>query len=142
VDIELEDLNDFRFYKLKIQWRRKCTCGGLLKMFRHNSTITEHCFKTDCGKDYPITRICSYCDRKHDFEDGTCDKCENKVINLTTMSVTIEECSKAIKKINRQYKQGLLNESDWKSALHINQEEKDKCLKSLEKLKSEIGIYP
>ena len=143
MEIELEDLNDFRFYKLKINWRRKCSkCNGMLHMFRHNGTITEYCSHTDCRTDHIIVRECTYCGKKHDFEDNTCDKCENKVINLTTLSVSIDECNKAIKKINRQYKNGLLLEVDWKTALNINQEEKERCQKSLEKLKSEIGIYP
>lgn len=138
--IELEDLNDFRFYALKIKWKRRCTCGGHLKMFRDKGTIFEICPQPDCRKIYDITRECSYCERKHEFEDITCDTCEKKVINITTAKVTIEECSKAIKKINRAYKNGLLEERDWRDALNINQEEKDLCIKSLDKLKKEIGI--
>ena len=109
-------------------------------MFRDKGTILERCPHPDCNKTYDIFRECSYCGRKHEFEDITCDTCENKVINITTAKVTIEECSKAIKKINRAYKNGLLEEKDWKDALNINQEEKDLCQKSLEKLKKEIGI--
>jgi hypothetical protein len=140
LDIELEDLNDYRFYKLAILPQTKCDgCGGMLWLYRDKGTILRRCMHTDCLKVHEITRQCTYCGKKHDFEDTTCDKCENKVINLTTMKVTIEECDKAIKKINRQYKNGLLEEQDWKGALKLNQEEKAKCEKNLKGLMEKIG---
>lgn len=142
MSVELEDLNNFRFYKLKVDPHDKCDkCGGMLWLFRHDGSIYKRCRHTDCLAVFEIIRHCSYCGKKHDFEDVTCDRCESKVINLTTLSVTIDECDKALKKINRAFKKGVMTEEEWKNARKYNIEEQEKCRINLEKLKSEIGIF-
>ena len=57
------------------------------------------------------------------FEDLTCDNCEKHVIDITTWNVSIEECNKALKKINRAFKK----------ALKIQNDERNSCEKALEK---------
>jgi len=140
VVVELEDLNEYRFYKLRIDINQRCeSCGGHLWLYRDKGTIFKKCMHTDCLRVHDIIRRCTYCGTEHEFEDLTCDNCEGIVINITTMSVTIDECNKAIKKINRQFKNGLLTEKEWQTSLQINKEEKIRCSKELIKIRETIG---
>lgn len=154
MDIELEDLNDYRFYKLKIDSSERCEgyvanvydtkdklprkCGGMLWLYRHNGTIYKRCRHPDCLKIHEIKKKCSHCGKEHDFEDITCDRCERFVINLTTYKVTIEECGKAIQKINRAFKNNRLSEQDWKIALKVNTEEMERCQENLQGIKTTL----
>ena len=116
-------------------------CGGLLWLHMKNGGgINQWCKHVGCGKEYEVVRECTYCGEKHDFEDLTCDNCEKIVIDYTTWKVTIDECGKAIKKINRQYKLDLLKEEDWISSTKLNQKEIEECQKSIRQLE-ETGIY-
>jgi len=138
--VELEELNDYRFYKLKPVWLKWCECGGLLWLHMKNGGgINQGCKHVGCGREYEVARECTYCGTKHDFDDVTCDNCEQTVIDYTTWKVAIDECGKAIKKINRQYKLGVLSEGDWISSTEINQREIKECQKSLRQLE-ETGI--
>lgn len=138
--VELEDLNDYRFYKLRIDTTQRCEgCGGYLWLYRDKGTIFKKCAHTDCLRVHNIIRRCTYCGTEHEFEDMTCDNCEAVVINLTTAAVTIEECNKAIKKINRKFKAGLLTESEWEISLQLNREEKVRCQEELTKIREKIG---
>jgi hypothetical protein len=130
--LELEDINEYRFYKLKPIWRERCECGGMLWLHMIDSSVNQICRHVGCFKQYEISRRCNVCNSTYDFLDVTCDKCEPTVINLATWKTTIEECLKAIKKVNRAFKIGKLTESEWKEAIRYNQEEKERCQKSLE----------
>ena len=135
MDIELEELNNYRFYHLNIIPENRCKkCNGLLWLFRDKGTLFRRCRHVDCLSVYDITRKCSYCHREYPFEDITCDKCEKVVVDITTQVVSIEEADKAVKKINSAYKKGVLTEKEWKASLHFNTEEKQKCVKTLEKI--------
>ena len=139
--VELEVLNEYRFYRLQPIWLKQCKCGGLLWLHMKNGGgINQWCKHVGCGKEYEVVRECTYCGEKHDFEDLTCDNCEKIVIDYTTWKVTIDECGKAIKKINRQYKLDLLKEEDWISSTKLNQKEIEECQKSIRQLE-ETGIY-
>ena len=150
--VELEELNEFRFYKLEPQFPKRCTadvsniyakvrdessyrkCGGLLCLHMKDMSVNMKCKHVGCGIEYEIPRICNSCGREHLFEDITCDTCEPKVIDIATLKVSIAEANKAIKKINRAFKQNLIDEKEWKAALQINQDEVIKCEKRLEDL--------
>ena len=67
------------------------------------------------------------------FEDLTCDSCEPHVIDITTWNVSIEECNKALKKINRAFKKDLITEKEWKISLKIQTDERNKCERELKK---------
>jgi DNA repair exonuclease SbcCD ATPase subunit len=154
VDIELEDLNDYRFYKLEIDSSQRCDgyvanvydtkdklprkCNGMLWLYRHNGTIYKRCRHTDCLKVHEIKKKCSHCGTEHDFEDITCDKCESDVIHLASYKVNIDESEKAIKKINRAYKVGKISEEDWKSAIKLNKQEIENCQKGLQEIKTTL----
>jgi hypothetical protein len=151
--VELEQLTEHRFYTLEPQFPERCdnkvdniyyqvdstqplskTCGGLLWMNMVDMSVNMICKHVGCHTQYEITRVCSSCGRAHLFEDITCDTCEPIVINIATWKVSIDECRKAIKKINRAFKKNLILEAEWKSALKIQNDELVKCEKELDKL--------
>jgi len=149
--VELEQLNEYRFYKLEPQFPERChaeveniyskviktatptkTCGGLLSLQMKDLSVNMLC--KVCRATYDISRICNSCGREHLFEDITCDTCEPIVINITTWKVSIDECNKAIKKINRAFKQNIIPESEWRTSIKIQRDELTKCEKELEKI--------
>jgi hypothetical protein len=151
--VELEELNQYRFYKLEPKFPSRCVnvveniyarvdpdvyeaidCNGLLRLHMVDGSVNMRCPRNGCNKQYEIPRVCTSCGRETTFEDITCDTCEPVVINITTWNTSIQECNKAIKKINRAFKQNLIDEKEWKSALKIQNDERDKCEKELEKL--------
>ena len=152
--MELESLNEYRFYKLEPKFPDRCSniveniyykvhpnsehptriCGGHLKLRMIESSIIMRCPNPGCFTEVEIPRVCNACGRETLFDDITCDTCEPVVINITTWNVSIEECHKAIKKINRAFKQNLIPEDEWKTAIKIQTEEIGKCEKSLAKL--------
>lgn len=150
--VELEELNQNRFYKLEPKFPSRCTglvsdiyaeltgnhlqrsCNGLLVTHMIDGSINMRCPHVDCGKQYDIPRVCTACKKEYLFEDITCDNCEPVVINITTWKVSIEECEKAIKKINRLFKQDLIPESEWKNSIKIQEDEMNKCQRNLEKI--------
>ena len=150
--VEIEDLTQFRFYKLKPQWQKKCIniiyedeigqkfCNGYLWMFRTNGSIKLRCNHVDCRSEYLIPRICSNCNAEYKFDSLTCDNCEPLVIQTAQYHLRIEESVKHVKKINKHYRAGDINEKDWKNALELNRIEEDSCIKRLEKLKEENPI--
>lgn len=158
--VDLEVISENRFYKLVPLYQQRCTnqvediyekvdsehrlptkmCNGVLWLNMKDGSINLRCKHPDCRLEYEIPRVCSYCDKKHLFEDTTCDNCEPIVINIATWKVSIDECDKAIKKINRAYKQDLISEKEWKTVRKINEEEREKCLKNLAKVEKDLGL--
>lgn len=138
--VELEDTNQFRFYKLKPLWRQRCVpeCNGLLHMHMKNSSINLICMHTDCFREFEVKKYCTYCGKEHLFEDLTCDNCEPIVINITSWKVSIEECEKAEKKLNRAYKNNMISEEEWKNAKKFNIDERERCQKELKKVDESI----
>ena len=135
--VELEQLVEHRFYRLKAVWENSCPkCNSLLKLHMIHNSINLICLS--CRTQVEVPRVCTYCGKSHLYDDLTCDECEKIVINITVFVVTIDECEKAIKKINRQYKVGKLSEIQWETALALNKEERDRCQKELEKIKESI----
>lgn len=150
--VELEELTEFRFYKLEPQYQQRCTnlvsdiyaeqagnnlereCGGLLWLNMKASSVVLKCKHVGCFAEYDIPRICNSCGLVTEFNDVTCNNCEPIVINIATWKVSIAEGEKAIKKINRAFKQNLIPEDEWRNAIKIQSEEIEKCQKSLEKL--------
>ena len=90
--------------------------------------LCKHCRAT-----YDIPRVCNHCHRAHLFEDITCDTCEQVVIDIATLNISIAEANKAIKKVNRAFKQNLIEEKEWRTVLAINQDEVKRCEKLLAK---------
>jgi len=152
--VELEELNQYRFYKLEPKFPSRCDnnveniysklypedksppllpCNGLLNLHMVDGSVNMICPHVGCNKQYDISRVCSACGREHLFEDLTCDNCEPIVINITSWKVSIEECQKAIKKINRAFKQNLIPEAEWKNSIKIQQDELLRCEKELDK---------
>jgi len=148
MQVEYEQLNQYRFYKLEPIFQERCTnfvddmynkdtqrlCGGSLWLNMKAGSVNLRCKHSDCFKEYDIIRVCSACGRQHIFEDITCDTCEPHVINITTWKVSIEECNKAIKKINRAFKQDLIKEEEWEISLKIQTDERAKCELELKKV--------
>jgi len=148
VMVELEQLNEFRFYKLEVHAQDRCTnfveniydsehqrvCNGTLWLNMKAGSVNLRCKHNDCRAEYEMTRICNSCGKQHVFEDTTCDTCEPQVINITTWHVSIAEGHKAIKKINRAFKQDLIPEDEWRSAIKIQTDEIEKCEKSLDRI--------
>lgn len=132
--VELEELHQYRFYHLYPVWKPKCECGGMLWLHMTNGSVNQKCKHVGCYKEYEIPRVCTECGTNHMFEDITCDNCEPKVINIATWKVSIDEGEKAIKKINRAFKNGKISESDWKAAIKLNEEEIQRCQKSLQEI--------
>lgn len=151
--VELEELNQYRFYTLEPQFPSRCDnlveniymklfknttgcrpCGGLLNLHMTDGSINMRCPHVGCHKQYEIPRVCSSCGLATTFEDVTCDTCEPRVIDIATWNISIAECQKAIKKINRAFKQDIIKEDEWKSAIHINQSEIVRCEKLLEEI--------
>jgi hypothetical protein len=151
--VELEQLNQYRFYTLEPKFPSRCdntvdniyskvhqaspptqTCGGLLNLHMTDGSVNMRCPHVGCFKQYEIPRICSACGKETTFEDITCDICEPRVINIATWNISIAEANKAIKKVNRAFKQNLIDEKEWKTVLHINQDEIQRCEKLLEKV--------
>ena len=150
--VELEELNQYRFYTLEPLLENKCTnmvdniynrvdssqpklkpCNGMLWLHMKDGSVNLICKRLSCSKQQDIIRACTSCGREHMFEDLTCDNCEKHVIDITTWNVSIEECNKALKKINRAFKKDLISEAEWKSALKIQNDERNSCEKELEK---------
>ncbi len=148
--VELEQLTEYRFYKLIPEYKNKCDniveniyhrvnpsnaekkfCYQLLKLHMIEDSINLIC--PSCHKQYDIKRICNICETSTTFDDVTCDVCEPKVIDIATWRIGIEEAGKAIKKINRAFKNDLINEVDWKTALELNRDELIRCEKNLER---------
>lgn len=145
--VELEDLTPFRFYKLRPIWKQRCTksiynklCNGLLWMYRTNGLIKLRCNHVGCLSQYDVRRFCSNCDREYKFDDLTCSNCEPLVIECATYYLTEEEALKSIKKLNKHYKVGDLNQEDWENAVKLNKLERETCSRKLEKLKQENPI--
>ncbi len=148
--VELEQLNQYRFYTLEPKFLSKCTniveniyerktggtrtCNSLLNLNMIDGSVNMRCPQLDCQKQYDIPRVCTACGREHLFDDLTCDTCEPVVINITTWKVSVEECKKAIKKINRAFKQDIIKDAEWKISIRIQEEEMNRCLASLEKI--------
>ena len=150
--VELEDLNQYRFYTLEPILENKCNnmvpniynrvdssqpkqipCNSILWLHMKDGSVNLMCKRLSCSKQYDITRACTACGREHMFEDLTCDSCEPHVIDITTWNVSIEECNKALKKINRAFKKDLITESEWKISLKIQTDERNKCERELKK---------
>jgi hypothetical protein len=150
--MELEDLNQYRFYSLEPILENRCTntldniyhkvdkskpqtrkCNGILWLHMKEGTVNQICRAHNCNNEYDIIRACTSCGKQHMFEDITCDNCEPHVIDITTWNVSIEECNKAIKKINRAFKKDVIKEAEWKAGLKIQTDERTSCEKALEK---------
>lgn len=149
--VELEQLTEFRFYKLKPQWQKRCTtvfetnygstiCNGFLWMFRTQGSIKLRCNHVGCTTEYLVPKFCSNCDREYKFDDLTCDNCEPIVRQLAQYYITIEESGKSIKKINKHYKAGDMSEKDWKNALELNKTENESCSRRLKELKEKHPV--
>ena len=149
--VELEILNEYRFYKLEAIFPQRCTyiienvyckvdidvyetrtCGGLLNLNMKEHSINMRCPHVDCYTEYEITRKCNVCGLETLFEDTTCDNCEPRVIDIATWKVSIAEANKAIKKVNRVFKKDLIKEKEWKAVLQINQDDIVRCERLLE----------
>lgn len=160
---DLEALNENRFYRLIPNWQQRCTnlvddiydleehsdtgflrskkpCNGLLWMNIKNSSINLKCRHVECGAEYEVFRNCNFCGKKHYFDDVTCDNCEPVVINITTWRVSIDEGTKAIKKVNRAFKQGLIDEKEWKNVIGLQKDEIERCQKNLEKVEKDLNL--
>jgi len=150
--VELEQLNEYRFYSLKPVFNNKCTktvdniynrvdpsqpktktCNSLLWLHMKDASVNLVCTNNTCRSEYDIVRVCTTCNKEHMFEDVTCDNCEKHVIDITTWNVSIEECTKAIKKINRAFKKDIIKEEEWKTALKIQTDELESCERALKK---------
>ena len=148
--VELEQLNEFRFYKLEPQFPERChaeveniyskviktatptkICGGLLVLQMKDLSVNMLC--KGCRATYDIPRVCNTCNREHLFEDITCDTCEQVVIDIATLRISIAEANKAIKKVNRAFKQDLIKEKEWRAVLELNKSEVERCEKLLAK---------
>ena len=150
--VELEILNEYRFYKLEARFPQKCInyvddiyskftagdtilrmCGGFLRLHMVDNSINMICPHVGCNTQYDIIRVCNVCGLETTFEDVTCDTCEPRVINIATWQVSIQEALKTIKKVNRAFKKDLIDEKEWKSVLQINTDEIKICEENLEK---------
>ena len=156
--VELEDIAQFRFYKLECVFVKRCFrqveniytktrgdkveshqyCNGLLNLHMIDSSINLIC--PHCRAQYDIIRICNKCGKHHMFEDMTCDNCEPIVINITTWKVSIEEANKTIKKVNRAFKKGVIDEAEWKNVLNIQKDEIKVCQENLEKVEKNLNL--
>tara|TARA_R110000796_G_scaffold14059_1_gene46172 strand:+ start:158 stop:364 length:207 start_codon:yes stop_codon:yes gene_type:complete len=67
----------------------------------------------------------------YNFEDFICDRCEPEVIRIAELNMSVINADKALKKINRAYKAGKINEADWKSGVKLYKEDKERCEKQL-----------
>jgi hypothetical protein len=65
------------------------------------------------------------------FEDIVCDNCEKEVVRQAELHMTIMNSEKALKKLNRAYRAGKINEADWKSGVLLYKETKERCEKEL-----------
>jgi hypothetical protein len=65
------------------------------------------------------------------FDQIACDNCEPEVIKIAEIHMTIINSDKAIKKINRAYKSGKINEKDWKEGIKMYKEDKERCEKQI-----------
>lgn len=151
--VELEDLTVNRFYKLIPTWPTRCInsvddiytknkreCNGLLWLHMKDASINLRCRHVGCGKQYEVFRFCNFCDKKHYFDDTTCDNCEPIVINITTWKVSVDEANKAIKKVNRAFKQGVIDEKEWRNVINIQKDEIAKCQQNLERIEKKLGL--
>lgn len=161
--VELEELTENRFYKLIPLWPQRChnlvddiydleppnvesyerkkrVCNGLLWLHMKDASINLICKHVDCREQYEVFRFCDFCGKKHYFEDTTCDNCEPIVINVTTWKISIDEANKAIKKINRAFKQGVIDEKEWRNVLNIQKDEIAKCQQNLERIEKKLGL--
>jgi hypothetical protein len=129
--VELEFLNDFRDYKLKLKYRPNCKCGSSLNLHMTNGSVNQICTDNWCRKQYNIRRECTKCELEYSFEDIVCDRCETEVIRQAELHMTILNSEKALKKLNRSYKAGKINEEDWKSGIALYKEAKERCEKQL-----------
>ena len=129
--VELEFINDFRDYKLNIKYKSNCKCGSTLTLHMINGSVNQICNDNHCRKQYDIRRQCSKCKSEYCFEDIVCDKCEPEVIKQAELHMTIINSEKALKKLNRSYKAGKINEADWKSGVKLYKETKERCEKQL-----------
>tara|TARA_R100000900_G_scaffold141963_1_gene123389 strand:- start:3343 stop:3735 length:393 start_codon:yes stop_codon:yes gene_type:complete len=129
--VELEFINDFRDYKLNIKYKSNCECGSTLNLHMINGSVNQICNDNHCRKQYDIRRQCSKCKLEYCFEDIVCDKCEPEVIKQAELHMTIINSEKALKKLNRSYKAGKINEADWKSGVKLYKETKERCEKQL-----------
>lgn len=129
--VELEILNDFRDYKLVLKYNNKCKCGGALNLHMINNSVNQICNDNWCRKQYKIKRQCTKCKSDYLFEDITCDRCEPEVIRQAELHMEIMNSEKALKKLNRAYKAGKINEADWKSGIKLYKETKEKCEEQL-----------
>jgi hypothetical protein len=129
--VELEFLNEFRDYKLKSVTSSRCSCGSTLNLHMVNGSVNQLCTNNFCRKQYQIKRICSKCQLMYNFEDFICDRCEPEVIRIAELNMSVINADKALKKINRAYKAGKINEADWKSGVQLYKEDKERCEKQL-----------
>tara|TARA_R110002020_G_scaffold4115_4_gene18458 strand:- start:2260 stop:2652 length:393 start_codon:yes stop_codon:yes gene_type:complete len=129
--VELEFLNEFRDYKLHIKYKNNCTCGSTLNLHMTGGSVNQQCSNNFCRKEYNIIRLCSKCQSVYDFEDIICDKCETEVIRIAELNLNIINSDKALKKINRAYKAGKINEEDWKAGVLLYKETKERCERQL-----------
>ena len=150
--VELEQLNQYRFYTLEPILENRCTnmvdnlyhkvdasqpeknlCNSTLWLHMKDGSVNLICRNSACTNEYDIVRACTACGKEHMFEDLTCEKWEPHVIDLTTWNVSIEECNKALKTINRAFKKDIISEVEWKTSLKIHNDEKNSCERALKK---------
>ena len=129
--VELEFVNEFRDYKLQLRYSKSCTCGSNLNLHMVNSSVNQICTDSYCAKQYEIKRYCSKCELEYSFEDITCDRCEPEIVRIAELHMNIINSEKAIKKINRAYKSGKIDEDDWKSGVLLYKETKERCERQL-----------
>lgn len=129
--VELEILNDFRDYKLKVEYTSACECGSSLNLHMLDGSVNQICNNNWCRKQYEIKRKCTKCKKDYVFEDIVCDNCEKEVVRQAELHMTIMNSEKALKKLNRAYRAGKINEADWKSGVLLYKETKERCEKEL-----------
>ncbi len=96
-----------------------------------NGSINKICADNWCRKQHEVPRKCTFCGGVYTFDRITCDTCEPEVIRIADLHMRVINADKAIKKINRTYKAGKMNEEDWKSGILMYREDKERCEKQL-----------
>jgi len=134
--VELEQIAARRTYNMFPRFYDRCQCGRMLWLFRDKGTIFLRCHE---GHLWNIERHCTNCNHITDFETILCAICEPLVNEITQYEVTIEDCRKGLKKLDRKHKIGEIKDWTYNMMIKDYNGEIEKCEKKLKKVKEKYS---
>tara|TARA_R110002167_G_scaffold26815_1_gene91972 strand:+ start:437 stop:889 length:453 start_codon:yes stop_codon:yes gene_type:complete len=115
-----EFISQFRDYKLKMVWAKKCTkCGSGTNLHMLNfGGFAMCCTDRFCGTQMQPYKQCTKCNATSIEYTLRCRNCEPRVLELADIHQQIHDAKKKMKRVSRSYTCGKITLEE-KEKLHI-----------------------